>query len=80
MLCEWVQSPQAACQQGWICCTVRSILVLIGDSKLLQDLLTRHKPMVAGYLSRNYNQVGELTPADLTKFVVCFLCIMSPLM
>ncbi len=27
---------------------------------LLQDLLTRHKPMVAGYLSRNYDQVGNL--------------------
>ena len=27
---------------------------------VMQDLLTRHKPMVASYLSRNYDQVLQL--------------------
>lgn len=33
--------------------------VLLLPLLMLQDLLTRHKPMVASYLSRNYDQASQ---------------------
>ena len=48
--------------QDCCCCyflSMSAAATLIQSLLLLQDLLTRHKAMVAGYLSRNYDQASQ---------------------